>query len=278
MAYELSADKKQELEKLLKFVKNMESIVRTTPSAEQRIRVQKELSKYRQKISALIPGLDASRMTADQIRQELGGAVALDSSTTTGATQSGNGSSFGVLSKFDFGRASEHSSDPDINFLSGILHLIQDEYWPSIAESHCKLDFSSSAERDSVRQALDNIMRNLGVLMETIEEYAEADKQDFREQLLKMKNRQTRTFIYDANEALKKIRDFVSKLAENVVQGGGIVMNKDDSIKFNSRFEEATRLNGHSVQDAIQEFRDLLLESLEHLNLPQMKIRGDRNY
>ena len=282
MAFELNDSQKAELAKLIKFIKNMESIVRTTPSEEQRARVQKELGKYRAKVTALVPGFDASRKSADQITQELklAGGTAAAGATDTAATSgggagsaSGSGSPYKVLDRYEFGRASEHSNDPDINFLSGILQLIEKEYWPALTDSHCKLDFSNAAERDGVRLSLDNILRNLSVLVETVEEYATAEKQDFREQLLKMKNRQTRTFIYDANEALKKIRDFVRKLATDLEQGGGMVMNKDEIIRFNPRYEAATQLGGQTVQSAILEFRELIQEALEHLNLPQMKIR-----
>ena len=45
----------KEIDKILKFIKQMEGIVRTSPSREQVERVRKELKKFREKLKEMIP-------------------------------------------------------------------------------------------------------------------------------------------------------------------------------------------------------------------------------
>jgi len=116
-------------------------------------------------------------------------------------------------------------------------------------------------------------VRSLKVLSETIEEYATADKQDFREQLLKMKNKQTRIFSFETNETMKKVREFLKKLVDDLDRGGGAVMNKEDIIRTNARFEESNYLEGRTITDAIREVEYFAGKVIERLNLPQFKIK-----
>ncbi|MCB1316089.1 MAG: hypothetical protein KDK27_09060, partial [Leptospiraceae bacterium] len=224
----LSPDKKVEVEKALKYIKNMESIVRTSPNPEQKARVQKEISKYRERIGALVPGYDTGRKPVEQMMEELGiSGAGGGGGTATASTGSANGE-YSVLGKYEIEKASRNSTDPDVNFLATVLSLIQREYWPVLSDVHCKLDFSHSSERDTLRQQLENVLRNLKVLCETIEEYANAEKQDFREQLLKMKNRQSRSFIYESNEILKKLQEFMGRVASSIEESGSVCTNPDD--------------------------------------------------
>lgn len=271
MAYNLSDQQRAEVEKVVKYLKQMEGIIRTSPSEEQKARVQKELAKQRARLTQMVPGLDATKMNADQIIQELGVSAPAAAPARRAAASGAGGGGHRVLDKFPVGKASPHSTDPDVNFLATVFRTIQDEYWPAIAEQHCRLDFSRASERDALRTQLENVIRNMKVLLETIEEYSGAEKQDFREQLLKMKNRQTRAFIFDSSEMLKKVRDFLRLLTDDLESNGGIVTNKNDPIKFNSRYEEATVLEGRPVSEGIREFAQFVDEAIEELNMPTLK-------
>ncbi len=256
-----------EIEKLLKYIKQMEGIIRTSPNKEQVERVKKEIQKHKDKLSSIVPGIKGNQ-TADDIRAALG--------FTTLSENEGPGAFIpagaDILAKFPVQKASPHSSDAEVNFVSTILTTIQKEYWPAISDLHCKMDFSHTAERDLLRTQLDNALRNLKVLAETIEEYSQAEKQDFRDQLLKMKNKQTRIFLYETNQILKKIRDFLRDLIQDIKNGGNPILNKNDAIHFNSRFEEATALEGVRVGDALIEFDMYATQAVERINLPELKI------
>ncbi len=256
-----------EIDKLLNYVKQMEAIIRTSPSADQVARVKKQLSQYVDRLTQLVPNLDRMRINVDEIRTRVGLTGAATAAREGAPAPSGD-----RLARFPITPASEHSTDPDVNFLATALKTVQQEYWPVISDQHCKMDFSNSAERDAIRTQMEAAMRSLKVLVETIEEYAGAEKQDFREQLLKMKNKQTRVFLIDTNGTLKKLRDFLRKLEADVQNRGSIVMNREEVLRFNRKYEEATLLEGLSVGEGVVEFTRYIEQAISHLNLPEMKI------
>lgn len=263
---EFTADQKTEIEKVLKYIKQMEGIIRTSPSQDQKDRVTKQLHQYREKLGKLT-GQKPDRLNIPEIEAALGASV----SAAPAAAPSGGGSGYNILDKFPVQPASKNSTDHDLNLMSTMLSVVQREYWPVLTDMHCKLDFSHSAERDTVRNKLESCLRSLSVLVETIDEYAAAEKQDFREQLLKMKNKQTRLFLIEADELFKLMRDFLAKINEDVAQGGGIVTNRKDVLKFNPRFEEATVLQGQSLVDGLKEFETFCAATIQRLNLPSFK-------
>lgn len=266
-----STEQLGEIDKLLKYVKQMESIIRTSPSADQVSRVKKQLSQYVDRLSQLVPGIDRMRVNVDQIREQVG---LVDGPPSSGASSAPAANGQDRLAKFPVRPASTHSTDPDVNLLATVLGAIQTEFWPVISDLHCKLDFSNSAERDAIRTLLESAGRNLKVLLETVEEYAGAEKQDFREQLLKMKNKQSRVFLFETNTTLKKLRDFLRKLGGGADGRSNIVMNPDDILKFNRKFEEAQMLEGLPVSEGIVEFTKFVEQAVGRLNLPEMKING----
>ena len=261
-----------EIDKLLNYVKQMESIIRTSPSADQVARVKKQLSQYADRLSQMIPNIDRMRINVSEIREKVGltgASRAQASEARASAPQAGD-----RLARFQIEPASEHSTDPDVNFLSTVLKTIQREYWPVVSDQHCKMDFSNSAERDAIRTQMESAQRALKVLIETVEEYAGAEKQDFREQLLKMKNKQTRVFLIDTNGTLKKLREFLRKLEADIQSRGNIVMNREDVLKFNKKYEEAELLEGLSVGEGVVEFTRFVEQAVGRLNLPEMKINA----
>ncbi|MBE7438092.1 MAG: hypothetical protein HS115_06510 [Spirochaetales bacterium] len=262
----------QEIQKLVKYIRQMEGIIKTSPSREQRERVSKELQKYREKLSSLIPGSNPARLNLDEIERGTGGAPAA-AETPKAGTESSPGFAAGhsILDRFPVEKASAHSTDADINFLSTMLGVLQREYWPVLTDQQCKLDFSCASDRDSIRYKLDGCLRSQTILIETIEEYAGAEKQDFREQLLKMKNKQTRLFLLETNDTLKELRGLLRKINEDLRGGGGMVLNSESTIRFNARFDQGTVLEGRRLPDALLEFEQFVNEVITRLNLPDLK-------
>tara|TARA_B100001939_G_scaffold348142_2_gene373155 strand:- start:3184 stop:4005 length:822 start_codon:yes stop_codon:yes gene_type:complete len=269
---DLNQDQLTEIDKLTRYIKQMEGIVRTSPNPDQVARVKRELQKYREKLQVLYPDFDPAQQQVDDVRSELGlDGSGKQQSSGGGSASSSGGAGHDILEKFPVAKASPNCTDHDVNFLATILHVIQKEYWPAISEQHTRMDFSLNQERDTIRHHLDTALRNLKILTETVEEYAQAEKQDFREQLLKMKNKQTRVFLFETNDMLRLMREFMRKVAGDIHQNGSGVQNKSDKIQFNSKFEDATLLEGYTIRDAVLEFLELLDQTIAQLRLPQMK-------
>lgn len=127
MAHKVSDQHREEIQKILKYLKNMEGIIRTSSNPEQKARVQKELAKQRARLAAIVPGLDATRMNATQITAELemgassadstgaGAGAAATAPASSGGRRGAGGAAGTVLGKFPIDKASPHSSDPDVN-------------------------------------------------------------------------------------------------------------------------------------------------------------------
>ena len=110
------------------------------------------------------------------------------------------------------------------------------------------------------------------VLTETIEEFAGAEKQEFREQLGRMKNKQSRIFISEAYDVFKKTREFLEAVNKDIRDGSSVIMNIEEPIKFNPRFEKASLLEGKSIPSALADFQTFTKEAMDLINLPNLKI------
>ncbi len=268
-----------EIEKLVNYIDRMETIIHTSPNRSQVDRVQKELRKMGEKLAAIVPGVNALNVNTNEVRVKVGLMAEPQGDKPSSGSRPRAGSAsrkfedtgLSIIDKFPVKPASPHSTDHDVNFTYTVIHIIQNEYWPVISDQICKLDFSHGAERDSVRMRLDNVLRSMKVLVETIEEYAGAEKQDFREQLLKMKSRQTRIVMFETHDFLKLLRDFLNKLITDIRSDGGVILNKSDTIRFDSRFHVATVLEGRSIADGIKEFQAYVLQAIEKLHIPDLK-------
>ncbi|GBF37138.1 hypothetical protein [Leptospira johnsonii] len=246
-----------ELQRHQKMIQQLEKIQRLSKNDEQKYRVSRDLEKYRNRMREISPeGIpDNLETAAEQIR------MFRENPDAAGR----------ILAKFPIMKISPNSNDTEVNQIGTWINVLDREYLPILNETHIRFDFSHGNEKDGVVKHMENIRRNIKVLTETIEEYQAAEKQDFREQLSRMKNKQTRIFIAEAFEMFQKFNEFLSKVLGEFKAGGGVIMNIEDRIVFNSRFEKATELEGKSIPEALEEFREFTAEVLDRINVPNIK-------
>lgn len=261
----LSADQIVELQKLQRLLSLLERTLGAAKNDEQKKRVSKDIQKYKSKILAISP---------DGIPDNIHNAVTPKSYSTSSTSNSKaeliNADS-NVLSNIAIMKISPHSHDAEINLIATLINVMETEYIPILGDSHTKFDFSHATERDTVIKHLENIRRTMKVLTETIEEYALSEKQDFKEQLGRMKNKQSRIFISEAGELFRAFRDFLEKVENDMEVGGVVVMNLGDKIHFNSRFERATLLEGKDVGYCLKQFLEFTRAAMDSVNLPMLK-------
>ncbi|TGK14069.1 hypothetical protein EHO60_01620 [Leptospira fletcheri] len=246
-----------ELQRYQKMINQLEKILRLSKNDEQKYRVSRDLDKYRNRMREISPeGIpDNLETAAEQIR------LYRENPDAAGR----------LLAKYPVMKISPNSNDTEVNQIGTWINVLDREYLPILNEMHIKFDFSHGNEKDGVVKHMENIRRNIKVLTETIEEYQAAEKQEFREQLSRMKNKQTRIFIAEAFEMFQKFNEFLNKVLDGLKAGGGIIMNVEDKILFNPRFEKATELEGFAIPKALQEFRDFTAEVLDRINVPNIK-------
>jgi hypothetical protein len=259
----LSSDQIVELQKLQRLLSLLGRTHATAKNDEQKKRVAKDIQKYKSKILAISP---------DGIPDNIHNAVTPKPvSASTSSTTDHISSKTNILSNIAIMKISPHSHDAEINLIATLINVMETEYVPVLGDSHTKFDFSHATERDTVIKHLENIRRTMKVLTETIEEYALSEKQDFKEQLGRMKNKQSRIFISEAGELFKAFRDFLEKVEADMETGGVVVMNLGDKIHFNSRFERATILEGKDVGYCLRQFLEFTKAAMESVNIPTFK-------
>lgn len=263
---------KEEILKMIKYIKSMQMILRTSTSQEQIERVKKDLSKYLQKLQSLVPDFDPKNETIQELERRI--ETIIDGKNTD-AGRSLHSEYPQTESSWDnrirIMKPSPHSNDPEINFLYSVMTFLQKEYWPAVSEQQIQLDYTYSQERHGLRFQFDELMRELRSIIETIEDQARTANPDLKEQLQKMKTKQIRTFIINANEYFKKLRDFLEKLIDEHNKKSFVIKNPDSRIQFHPRFDEASLLNGYTIPEALVEFLDLVQYIIRKINLPDLK-------
>lgn len=286
MSGSYSKEELEEINKILLYIQRMNGIVRTSPNRDQVERVKKEIRKLSNRLAELVPGVDPARINMDDVRSKVGLGLSRNtgqnepspsgrdasspSSSSTGAPSSSAGE-YSILDRFPVRKASPNSTDHDINFMATALKVIQNEYWPVLSDQVAKVDFSNSATRDNLRVKMDNVDRNLKVLTETIEEYANAEKQDFREQLLKMKSRQSRLLLFEGNEFFKELERFLSAIVSDMKGGGQTIMNKNESVRFDARFQHSSSMEGRVIQEVLEELWRYVQAAIHEIRIPDLR-------
>ncbi len=251
----LTEEQTQEVIKLQKLDKQYEGLIRTSKNAEQVHRAKVELKRIRDRIDELCP----DGVPAD-----------LTSAPTPKLSEADRLRQYNVLSQFSIQKASPNCDNADVNLMHTILSVWENEFVPGTGDGHLKLDFSLSSERDSHYALLENNKRYLKSLTETVEDYAGATRDDFKLQLRDMKDRYTRHYLSEGATFLKRARDFWKKIHEDISNGGHACMNKQDTIKFDKRFEAATYLDNYEIPRAVEVAYTFLREAIDALNLPEL--------
>lgn len=255
----LTQEQISELTRLQKMLRNLERIEKSAKDDLQKERVAFDIERYRRKMQEISPeGIPDN----------------LDLTMRTAKVRAENPSDLKhkVISQYPVMKITPSSNDTEINQIGTIINVMDMEYIPILGDAHIKFDYSHATERDSVLKYMENLRRNMKILIETIEEYSAAEKQEFREQLSRMKNKQSRIFIADAYETLGKFRDFLSSVNKDVREGVNVIMNMEEPVRFNPRFEKATVLEGKSIMEALREFQAFAEEACDLIRLPNFRL------
>lgn len=259
----LSQEQISELKKYQKILNQLEKILNVSNNEDQKKRVTKDIQKFKNRILMIspsgIPDTIQSFSRSEPVEDNPGD---LKQARSLKNAQS-------IFDNLVVMRVSPHSTDPEINFLSTIINLLEVEFLPILSDAHIKFDFSHISERNNVLKQFENIKRTVKVLIETIEEYASSDKQDFKEQMGRMKNKQSRVFISEASELFKAIKTFLDKILNDLAHGENIINNIDEIIKFNPKTEQGTILQGKQILESLETFSSFLEIALDNIAVPK---------
>ncbi len=248
----------QELSKLQKMLRNLDKIEKSAKDTLQRERVAFDIERYRRRMQEVSP-----EGIPENLEQTMQNAKLRAADPNNVKNK--------VISQYPVMKITPNSNDTEINQIGTLINIMDLEYIPILGDAHIKFDYSHATERDSVLKYMENLRRNMKILIETIEEYSAADKQEFREQLSRMKNKQSRIFIAESFETLTKFQEFLRSVNDEIKQGNNVIMNMEEPIKFNTRFEKATILEGKSIMEALREFNTFVDEACDLIKLPSFR-------
>jgi hypothetical protein len=255
----LSHEQIVEISRIQSVIRNLEKIKRESKDDFQITRVSMDLDKYNRKMAEISP---------DGIPDNMEATVA----TSKALQENDPNVKHKLISQFPIMKITPNSHDREINQIGTIANIMDIEFIPLLGDTHIKFDFAHQSERDTLFKHMENLRRNMKVLTETIEEFAGAEKQEFREQLGRMKNKQSRIFISEAYDVFKKTREFLEAVNKDIRDGSSVIMNIEEPIKFNPRFEKASLLEGKSIPSALADFQTFTKEAMDLINLPNLKI------
>ena len=270
----------EELKRLNKLIRQYETVYRTTPDADQRERVErqlKDLQSYRQKILA-VNVIDRREMeeAGDGGDEFAESPVLRRLSAENAIAPAGRG----VLS-FASKDAAMTSAQKEMFQLSLYAHYFQREYLPFLTEKQLKLDFKFSMDRDG-------FYNNFQALQRKIDNYREENSRlsegivsrDMETEIRKRAFKLTRLIDVDAARFFRAIGRFCDELEEDARGDGVKCLNGGAAIAFDV-IEGRRVLQGRNVSDALAELADFTAEAVAFLNIPEMDApeneRADRH-
>ncbi len=259
----------EELKKLNRLIHQYETVSRTTRSAEQRERVEKQLKElrgYRQKI------LDVN---------------VIDTSVVEEAPPPTNPLAeyrhLARLLKEEAGRAPQErlpslaakDEDPtpaqeEIYNLMLYARFFQAEFLPFLTEKRLKLDFKFSLDRDGFYGRFQELERKLSDFREENARLIAGVVS--REMELEMRRRITklkRLIESDAARFFSAVEAFCEELIEDVKGDGVKCLNGSEQIAFDN-IEGDRLLEGRKVREALAELAGLSSEIVAYLNVPDI--------
>jgi hypothetical protein len=245
-----------EITKLKKLERTYEGIVKTSMSSDQVQRAKIELKKIKDRITELDPNDVYSQVESNSSSNSNSSANTFDK--------------YQMLSRFPMQRASAHSSDADINLMYTILHAWETVFMTALFDKHVKLDYSLNSERDTHYSILANVKRYQKTLIETLEDYHMATREDAKLQLVEMKRRYSRQFLNEGAAYLRKVKAFWDNIDSDAKSHGTKCTNRDDRVSFDLRFETESFLKGETVETVIHKAVIFLSEAIQALRLPEL--------
>lgn len=255
-------DLKTETKKIVKSIRMLEGVLKSTPDPQQRGRVKRDIDSLRKKLAEMYPDDDVR-----QVEQ----AIADDLLADNGAAPDAAGfSRLEALKGIAVEKISPYKDDQELNEAASILRFFQERIWGVISDQHTKLDFSNSTERDALYRKLDQCNRSYKIFIQTIEDINKTKSSEYGNQLNMMRIKQARVFMYDVNDFFKSTRDFVTALISESDFGGVMITNPGDKIAY-ADYEEFKTFEGWVVLDALKHMKKFLNEALTIIKLPDIK-------
>jgi hypothetical protein len=253
-------ENKEKALKIVKSIRALEGVLKTSRVPEQKTRVKKDLDALREKLEEIYPNVDLQDL------EQMLGAEIMASAPNTPMDLSG----FKFLNIVELKRFSPFKNDEDLNIAASIKAHFEEHIWGIMAEQHTKLDYSNAGVRDALFRKLDQCGRGLKQFELTVSDSDRTKSPEYTGQLSLMRNKQARIFLFELDEFFKATKTLVSSLISDAEFGGTMVLNPEDKIQY-ADYESSRMFEGKSVLEALKYMREFLGEALQVINIPDIK-------
>lgn len=172
------------------------------------------------------------------------------------------------MNKIKIEKASPSSDNHEINLISSIIKEFENRYWNILSDRHTKMDFTNSAERDTFFTKLEELKRNVKLVVEYIEDSLSSQSQDYASKMRSMRVKQERILLVEFHNFFQEIKAFLANLIEDMDRNGNIVLNPNDRLEFTRLDDVPIFFRGKTTKDAIRILFDFVTEMESSIKLP----------
>ena len=147
-------------EQIVKSIKLLESVSKTTTDQKRKTRVTEEISRLRTMLKKMYPDSKLKDIEDSILSNIMAHSQEPENSITN----------YECLNDIEILKISNFKDDWEINEAGSIILFFEKKIWVVISDQHTKLDFSSSSERDSLNRKLDECNRAYKTFCQTIED------------------------------------------------------------------------------------------------------------
>jgi hypothetical protein len=253
-------DKTKKSEEIVKSIKLLESVLKTSIDGFQKSRVKKNLKDLREKLKELYPDSDLKEIE----NAVYANVMAMPQTDPKSFKQ------YKHLKNIDIEIYSNYREDIEINEAASVMKFFEKRIWVVISDQHTKLDFSNSSERDTLYRKLDECNRAFKTFCQTIDDIDRIRSSEYINQLNMMRIRHGRLFLFEIHQFFKSVRQFIANLIANQEAGGNMILNHDELIKY-ADYEEYTTYENWTVINALKNMLEFVEEALNLINIPNIK-------
>ena len=260
----------EEVKRLNKLIKQYETVYRTTPDADQKERVERQLrdlKSYREKILAVNvireQDLDDEEEGEDPLAHapQLKALLAKNSVDPPGD----------AVASFAPGEAQPTAAQEEMFHLALYVRQFEREFLPFLTEKQLKLDFKYSLDRDAFYNSFQAIERKISAYREEGRRLANGlVSRDMELEMRKRTLKMTRLIEAEAARFFRAIDRFCGVLIEDARGDMAKCLNCNGVITFDS-IEGARILERRTVGSALGELREFAAEAIAYLNMPDIE-------
>jgi hypothetical protein len=247
-------------QEIVKSIKLLESVLKTTSDSLQKARVKRDINTLRSMLRELHPDSDL---------RDIENAVYADIMSMP-PKEGRSVNNFKHLKNITIEIFSNYKEDSETNEAASVMKFFQEKIWVAVSDQHTKLDFSNSSERDNLYRKLDECNRAFKTFCQTIEDIDKVRSAEYLGQLHMMRVRHGRLFLFEIHQFFASVRKFVSGLITNHESGGNMVLNPDDLITY-ADYEEYPTYENWTVINALKNMLEFIDEALDLINIPNIK-------